>query len=75
MADENPRTTWAAIVAEADRDPDGPHAAEVRAVMRHAVHATAGYPTAVAVIRDPRPAAELVDAFLREWRHRNTSAA
>ncbi|GAA2608447.1 hypothetical protein GCM10010399_44100 [Dactylosporangium fulvum] len=65
---------WLAIVADADRSPGSVRAGEVADIIRHVVGAEPGTPLAPAVIRDPRTAAELSAAYLREWRRRHPEA-
>ncbi|MGI5245067.1 hypothetical protein [Dactylosporangium sp. CA-139066] len=68
---EDPHATWLAIVAEADRMPEGVFAAAVTDTIRRVVRATPGEPLAPRVVADPRGAAELSTACLREWRRRH----
>lgn len=73
VSDETPHETWKAIVAEADRTPDGVLAASVTEAIRRVVRAMPFEPLAPLVVRDPRSAAELSAAYLQEWR-RNREA-
>jgi len=76
MTDEpTPHETWLALVAEADRVPEGAHAASVTETIRHVVRAMPHEPVAQLVVRDPRTAAELSAAYLQEWRRRHPEVA
>lgn len=71
MDERSPHEIWLGMVAEADRSPDSRFAGTVADAIRRVVRAKHGEPLAPLVVRDPRTAAELSAAYLREWRRQN----